>query len=79
MVRKMRFAHFIFLILRIMNTVKLWVDDHPHDFDETQSFFFKQFYNFVSKNIAIDFPSYALKICDILDGTVSILFILISG
>eukprot|EP01129_Flabellula_baltica_P009792 TRINITY_DN4062_c0_g1_i1.p1 TRINITY_DN4062_c0_g1~~TRINITY_DN4062_c0_g1_i1.p1 ORF type:complete len:588 (+),score=138.55 TRINITY_DN4062_c0_g1_i1:45-1766(+) len=57
--------------MMIMNTIKLWVDENPLDFSETQSLFYKQFYNFVSKNIAKDFKSYTDKICAVLDGSSS--------
>jgi len=60
--------HAKFIKLRVMNALKLWVDQHSVDFEDRQSLFVKQFYSFVSNYLTIDFPQIAEKICEIIDG-----------
>jgi len=51
-----------------MNTYKLWVDQHPKDFEDRQSLFVKQFYTFVSNHLIPEFNQHCEAILEILDG-----------
>ena len=64
-------SNYLYLIIRITNTLKIWLDQHPKDFEDRQSLFVKQFYTLVSHHISKTSPQQSEHMCNILDGKVT--------